>query len=130
MILYRNSKYGFSLVLPASWKGYTASWSRWEGSVFDGNGELKQVLHGPELRIRHPKWTEDNPREDLPVMIFTIPQWRQEPIVSAAPFGAGKLGRNRKYVFGVPPRWDYDFAEGWEEAGKILTSLHTFEPAK
>lgn len=131
-IEYRNRKYGFRFTLPESWKGYQVLWSEWEGSVFGSDGNVKHILRGPNLLIRHPKWTQENPREDMPIMIFTIPQWNEGPIVSAAPFGPAELGRNRKYVFAVPPRWDYDFSEGYEEAEKLLTpsSLHTFPPAK
>jgi hypothetical protein len=131
-IQYRNRKYGFRFTLPESWKGYRVSWSEWEGRVLVSDGNVEHVLRGPLLIIRHPKWTEANPREDMPIMIFTIPQWNEGPIVSAAPFGPGELGRNRKYVFAVPPRWDYDFSEGYEEAEKLLTasSLHTFAPEK
>ena len=131
-IEYRNAEYGFSLTLPESWKGYRVLWSEWDGSVLTVDGTAERVLRGPRLQIRHPKWTEQNPREDMPIMIFTIAQWNEGPVVSAAPFGPAELGRNRKYVIAVPPRWDYDFAEGWEEAQKILTteSLHPFAPTK
>jgi len=131
-IEYRNREYGFCFTLPESWKGFRLLWSEWQGSVLTTNGEVAHVLRGPKLQIRHPKWTQENPREDMPIMIFTIAQWNESPIVSAAPFGPAELGRNRKYVFAVPPRWDYDFSEGYEEAEKILTpaSLHTFAPEK
>jgi hypothetical protein len=131
-IEYRNTKYGFSFTLPESWKGYLVLWSEWQGNVLGSDGSVARVLRGPEVKIRHPKWTEENPREDLPLMIFTIAEWNEHPNVSAAPFDPGEFGRNRKYVFAVPPRWDYDYAEGWEEAEKILgsKSFHTFSPAK
>jgi hypothetical protein len=68
----------------------------------------------------------------MPIMIFTIAQWNDGPIVSAAPIEPAELGRNEKYVFAVPPRWDYDFSEGYEEAEKLLTPsyLHTFASGK
>ena len=79
-----------------------------------------------------PKMDSRESREDMPIMIFTIAQRNASPIVSAAPFHPTELGHNRKYVFAVPPRWDYDFSEGYEEAEKILApaSLHTFAPVK
>ena len=130
-IEYRNGEYGFSFTLPESWKGYRVVWSEWGGSVLTTNGEVAHDLRGPKLLIRHPKWTQDTPHEDIPIMIYTIAQWNESPIVSAAPFDPGELGRNSKYVFAVPPRWDYDFSEGYAEAEKILspTALHTFAPA-
>ena len=129
---YRNVEYGFSLTLPESWKGYRVSWSEWEGSILRDDGSVAREFRGPKLRIRHPEWTEEHPREDLPIMIFTIGHWSEDPVVSAAPIGPAELGRNQKYVLALPPRWDYDFAEGWEEAQQILTpdSLHTFAPSK
>jgi len=130
-IEFRNTRYGFSFFLPESWKGYQVLWSEWEGDVLNDDGSVARTFRGPELKIRHPKWTQQNPWEDMPIMIFTIAQWNQHPNVSAAPFDPGEIGRNKKYVFAVPPRWNYDFSEGWEEAQKILNSesLRTFSPS-
>jgi hypothetical protein len=131
-IEYVNKEYGFRFTLPESWKGYGILWSEWQGEVLANSGEKSHASRGPELRIRHPRWTKESPREDMPIMIFTLAQWSENPIVSAAPFDPAEFGRNKKYVFAVPPRWDYDFSEGYEEAEKILVpaSLHTFAPAK
>jgi hypothetical protein len=76
-IEYRNVEYGFSLTLPESWKGYRVMWSDWGGSVLKDDGSSERVVRGPRLQIRHPKWTEQNPREDMPIMIFTISQCRE-----------------------------------------------------
>jgi hypothetical protein len=129
---YTNKEYGFSFSLPESWKGYKVLWSEWQGNVLAPSGEMTHVLHGPKLQIRHPNWTQGHPYEDMPILIFTTAQWNEAPVVSAAPFGPTELGRNRKYVFAVPPRWDYDFSEGYEEAEKILipSSLHAIAPGK
>jgi hypothetical protein len=42
---------------------------------------------------------------------------------------ATELGRNNLYVFALPPRWNYDFSEGHEEAENIIKSnpLKTIE---
>lgn len=129
-IEYKNSEYGFTFKLPASWKGYKILWSEWRGTVIGSNGSVDHTLRGPKLVIRNPKWTQEDPWEDMPILIYTIAQWNEGPVVSAAPIDSWELGRNKKYVFAVPPRWDYDFAKGYEEAEKILTaaSLHTFAP--
>jgi hypothetical protein len=129
---YINREYGFRFTLPESWVGYRILWSEWQGNVLTNRGEVAHHLRGPRLVIRHPKWTQEKPHEDMPILIYTIAQWREGPVVSAAPLYPKELGRNQKYVFAVPPRWDYDFSEGYEEAEKILTplSLHTFAPRK
>ena len=49
-------------------------WSEWEGSVLRDDGSVARDFQGPKLQIRHPKWTEENLREDTPIMIFTIAQ--------------------------------------------------------
>jgi hypothetical protein len=87
---------------------------------------------GPILTIRHPLWTKDNPREDIPIMVFTLAQWdlvqKEQLIVSAAPFPPTELGRNNRYVFALPPRYDDDELTGYEEVESIMRSspLHAF----
>jgi hypothetical protein len=111
-VVYLNRQYGFRFYLPKSWAGYTILEEDWTPQA------------GAIVRIRHPRWTEESPREDIPIMIFTQQQWRdiqsEKLIVSAAPFPPSELGHNQKYVFALPPRWNYDLLDGWEEAQKIL----------
>ena len=113
-VVYVNRDYGFRFYLPASWTGYKILKDEWGPP----GGQS-----GPEIIIRHPLWTDENPREDIPIMVFTRKQWRdvenEELIVTAAPFPPGELGRNKRFVFASPPRWYYGFSDGWEEALKI-----------
>ena len=55
-------------------------------------------------------------------MVFTLEQWKSlgEFHVSPAPFPPSELGRNRKYVFALPARYNYDFLDGWEQVDSIL----------
>ena len=53
--------------------------SEWRGNVLGSVGTVTLVLRGPEVKIRRPKWTEKNPREDLPLIIFTIAAWNEHP---------------------------------------------------
>jgi hypothetical protein len=119
-IVYRNAEYGFCFAMPANWKGYTIVNEQWNGAPLDGG----PALTGSKLLIRNPAWTAEDPREDIPIMIFTSAQWRRvkkEGIaVSAAPFGPFQLGHNRRYVFALPPRFDFDQLPGVEEVGKLL----------
>lgn len=65
-------------------------------------------------------------------MIFTTSQWNSyitgDFYTSAAPFNASELAHNNRYVFALPPRWDYDFSQGYQEAENILSTkpLHPF----
>ena len=86
----------------------------------------KSTETGPKLLIRNPQWTENVHYEDIPVLVFTIAQWNaykaEDFAVSAAPILASELGRNNKYVFALPPRWDYDYSKGYQEAQSIIKS--------
>jgi hypothetical protein len=119
-LVYTNKTYGFRFALPASWKGYSIVVKSW------GEGQ------GPLILIRHPLWTEANPRQDIPIMVFTLTQWnlvqQGKLSVSAAPVGPDKLGQNSKYVFGLPPRYNFAFPTGYEEVEEILKHdpLHAF----
>lgn len=127
-IEYKNTRYGFSFSLPAGWKDYKIVTDTWEGSDTAKGG----VEHGPLIYIRHPAWTKENPRQDIPIMIFTVAQWESVQqgnyLVNAAPIVPNELGRNRKYVFALPPRANYADLAGVEEVDDILRHgpLHPF----
>lgn len=130
LIEYRNTDYGFSFALPGSWEGYSIVMDKWEGYPLDVKNAAK--IEGPKILIRHPRWTNLNLRQDIPIMIFTHAQWdliQQEKLsVGAAPIGPSELGRNANYVFALPARYNYAFPEGYEEVESILQSkpLKTF----
>jgi hypothetical protein len=118
-LVYRNAEYGFCLGLPASWNGFKVLTERWSGNG-NGSGET-----GPRLTIRNPRWSEDKPYQDIPILVFTPAQWgavdRGEFNVSAAPIGPSGLGRNQKYVFALPPRFaGFDDAIGTSEVLQLL----------
>ena len=120
-IEYRNSQYGFSFSLPESWKGYSIVEDKWEGSALGGDVTVEQ---GPIILIRHPQWTSADPRQDIPVMIFSLDQWGSLQLakfhIGAAPIGPDELGRNSNYVFALPARYNYAFPTGFEEVEQIL----------
>jgi hypothetical protein len=121
-IVYDNTEYGFEFNLPASWKGYSIVAGEWEGLPAGGTEPIET---GTQIVIRHPLWTADKQRQDIPIMIFTISQWealqREEFHIGAAPIGPGELGRNSRYVFALPARYNYSFPTGHEEVEKILS---------
>jgi hypothetical protein len=125
-LVYRNNRYGFSFSLPESWEGYTIVTDQWEGLSLEGAKKGRVVERGPLLSIRHPQWTSKNPRQDIPIMIFTLEQWKslqQEKFsVGAAPVGPKEIDRNSKYVFALPARYNYAFLTGYEEVERILES--------
>ena len=59
-------------------------------------------------------------------MIFTISQWnalQQDKFhIGAAPIGPSELGRNSRYVFALPARYNFAFPTGYQEVEKILKS--------
>lgn len=125
-VVYFEKKYGFRFFLPKSWKGYSILVEEWTGRPVTEEAESK-TQHpetGPEIIVRHPLWTDDHPRQDIPIMIFTHAQWKlihnHELAVSAAPVPPCELSHNAQYVFGLPPRYNFAFETGYEEVGKIL----------
>jgi hypothetical protein len=125
-IEYRNADYGFTFSLPESWKGYSIVAQQWEGFPDNTNGpdQGNAPVYGPEILIRHPQWTSANPRQDIPIMVFTLVEWEQvqqaKLTVGAAPIPPSELGRNAIYVFALPARYNYAFPTGYEEVEKIL----------
>ncbi|SHI19880.1 Signal transducer regulating beta-lactamase production, contains metallopeptidase domain [Sporobacter termitidis DSM 10068] len=132
-IVYKNTQYGFNFDLPAEWKGYKIVSEEWKGTPLT---DQQAATTGPQLLIRNPKWTKDTPTQDIPIMVFTMKQWDdvQEGniAVSAAPILPSELGRNSKYVFALPPRYNYAFPAGYEEVDQLLQGkpLHANESFK
>jgi hypothetical protein len=122
-VIYKNKQYRFLFSLPESWKGYSIVTDNWQGYV-QGDQGIKTITTGPIISIRHPQWTFKNPRQDIPIMIFTLGQWNSlqkgEFFVSAAPVNPTEINRNSKYVFALPPRYNYSFLPGYGEVEKIL----------
>jgi hypothetical protein len=120
-IIYTNNQYGFSFSLPISWKGYQIIESKWEGNPA---GSATIIEQGPIISIRNPKWTSENPYQDIPIMVFTLSQWdslqQGKFHIGAAPIGPSELGRNTRYVFALPARYNFAFPTGYEEVEKIL----------
>ena len=133
MVTYNNTDYGFTFSLPDDWKGYSIIQNTWQGNPITTTTEEET---GPKLLIRNPNWTPAVHYEDIPIMIFTIAQWNSYTAgdfsVSAAPINATELARNNTYVFALPPRWDYDYNQGYIEAENILKSnpLKAFDVIK
>ena len=122
--VYNNTQYGFTFSLPESWKDYKIITEEWEGLSLADSNEGEVVETGSIISIRHPKWTSEEQRQDIPIMIFTIDQWKsleqREFQIGAAPMGPKELARNSKYVFALPARYNYAFPTGYEEVEKIL----------
>lgn len=120
-VVYMNEQYGFEFTLPAGWKGYSIVEGKWEGLPIGGETPVES---GPTISIRHPLWTQGVPRQDIPIMVFTAAQWdalqKEEFHIGAAPVGPSELGRNSKYVFALPARYNFAFPEGYEEVEQIL----------
>jgi hypothetical protein len=127
--LYKNAEYGFTFALPETWEGYQIVSDSWEGISTD----QQQMESGPILLIRHPEWTQEKPRQDIPIMIFTLKQWlsleQGEFHIGAAPIGPTLLGQNNEYVFALPARYNFAFLEGYEEVENILNN-NPLQPKK
>lgn len=134
-IVYVNSRFGFRFTLPSSWKGFKVEESEWTGAFIDEPEAGKQPpapQKGPILSIVSPLSTPEIPRQSIPIMVFRIDQWaliEQEKIsVSGAPMPPTELGRNAKFVFALPPRYNFNDESSSEEIAKIIASkpLHAF----
>lgn len=122
-VMYSNSQYGFSFALPKSWKDYSIITDKWAGLPIGGN-QAEET--GPMIAIRHPLWTSENRRQDIPIMIFTLDQWKSLKAdkfhIGAAPINPNELGHNNRYVFALPPRYNYAYLTGYKEVEQILNN--------
>jgi hypothetical protein len=129
---YRNTDYGFSVTLPLSWKGYLVVNDVWKAYSLNASQSSTSDETGPLLSVRNPLWSTSTPRQDIPIMVFSLSQWDlliQDKIhIGAAPINPSELGRNAKYVFALPARYNFAYPVGYEEVDAILQTkpLHGF----
>jgi len=124
--VYRNEHYGLSVNLPKDWTGFTVT----------EEADVYAQPPGILLVFTHPKSTAQKPYERLPILIYPISEWPciSEPDGScyrgAAPFPPGELTRNSSYVFALPPRYNYDFSEGFQALDDAIRAgaVTAFEP--
>jgi hypothetical protein len=120
--------------LPANWEGFLIRNSTWEGVKSGDQGDVV-AEQGPMISIVHPESSTQHPRQDIPIMVFTMEQWDRmqqgEWHIGAAPIGPFELERNSHYVLALPARYNYAFPEGWEEVEQILQDhpIVAFEPS-
>jgi hypothetical protein len=127
--IYKNEEHGFELNLLDSWKDYSIVADFWTGQLLDGS---QKQIQGPKIIIENPKNTENQCWQNLPILIFTKPEWtliEQENLsVSAAPIGPQKIGENQNYVFALPPRWiGFTDCLGQDEAQEIIKTFKISE---
>lgn len=126
-IVYKNTQYGFKFSLPQSWKGYSIVSSKWDGVAVGNQQAVETIVEtGPLISIRHPQWTSSKPRQDIPIMVFTLSQWNSlqqgKFHIGAAPIGPSELARNSNYVFALPARYNFAFPVGYQEVEQILAN--------
>lgn len=125
---YKNTKYGFQMTFPDSWKGYIVVERGWQGNRVDN---FSEKFTGPELIFKNPKTTPTQAYQDIPIMVISHVVWdliqSEQVAVSAAPIGPEKVGENDRYVFATPPRW-YGFTDaiGFQEAVNIVKTFKAF----
>lgn len=92
------------------------------------------VESGPRIAIHHPEFTAEHPRQEIPIMVFTIKQWgglgAGKWWIGAAPIPPIELTRNDGYVFALPALYNYAFLAGWEEVEEIIQTdaIRSFGP--
>ncbi len=122
---YRNTEYGFSMNLPDTWKGFEVIEDEWKGDSLDDTNQVATgTTKGPIVSIRHPDWEYKSPRQDIPIMVFTISQWNNMQAdkfhIGAAPINPSEIGRNSRYVFAIPARYNFAYLTGYEEVDQII----------
>jgi hypothetical protein len=118
-IVYDNTEYGFTFFLPESWPGYTVITGQWEKSVPKGSADEKMMKKGPQIFIRHPRWTSEDPRQDIPIMIFSHSQW--DLLQQTLPTWSRVLAHNAQYVFVTSySRYQDSYLPGCDEVESIL----------
>ena len=123
-LYYENLEYGFKFKLPKTWENFTVVIDEWTATSIEPTETDQDTISGVKLLIRHPKWTEEVKRQDIPIMVIPVDQWQlileDKFHIGVAPIRPSELGRNDQYVFALPARYNFAFPTGFEEVETIL----------
>jgi len=122
---YQNTKYGLTFYLPASWKGYSLLLQEWQTdtNLVDQGGPSER---GMMISIRHPQWTQSDPYQDIPIVVFSRNQWTALKKGGLWPnlYAGGvmdEMWHNDRYVFALNSRYTWGELKGWEEVTRIVS---------
>jgi hypothetical protein len=133
-VVYHNTQYGLTFFLPPNWQGYSVLTQQWTGNEYDEKLDRPgPVVHGPMIVLRHPHWAPDNLHQDIPILVFTRQQWKEDAGGGGLGIYAGgyesELSHNSKYVFAINDRFNWaEDLNGCDEANDIIAENTTASP--
>ncbi|NLO10249.1 MAG: hypothetical protein GX129_10350 [Clostridiales bacterium] len=127
-IEYLNEEYNFGIYLPKEWEGLQTSTSK-----ETGDEDLDELFRKIDdefivMNIRHPKWTVEEPYQDISFAIFRTEQWNDN--VAAAVNDDFDLlplqipGGGHEFVFRSNPMAYNSSFKGHEEVVEIVGDGH------
>jgi len=125
---YLNDEYNFAIYLPKDWEGLTVSRSQ-----ETGDKDLDELFNKIDeeflvVNIRHPKWTKEEPYQDISIAIFRANEWNEN--VSDAVEGDFDLlplnipGGGYEYVLRSNPTAYKSSLKGYSEVMEIIGDDH------
>lgn len=129
--LYKNEQYGFKMIFPDSWKGFTVTEDVWKGWPTTTEPGFEDEYEGAKITFGNPKWTLRENWQNIPIMVFTTDVWKLvvdgKLRVSSVLVLPEKVGENKNFVFATSPRWTFDNNLGVEEAIAIVKTFKGFK---
>ena len=124
---YQNAQYGLTFFLPASWRGYSVSIHQLQDERYSPAKDRQIIVgHTPMITLRHPQWQAGVPYQDIPILVFTRPQWDalHQGKLWPSLYAGGimeELWHNRKYVFAISSRYNPDDSvNDWREVANVV----------
>lgn len=124
-VRYSHKEFGLTIFLPVTWQGYSVAIQQWRGmSYLPDQDRTGTTAEGPMIVLRHPRVQSGERWQDMPIMVFTHPQWAADKQGRFATGAGGfdqELWHNSKYVFALSSRYNADDSvNGWKEVAEIL----------
>ncbi|HEU5397073.1 MAG TPA: hypothetical protein VFV81_07890 [Verrucomicrobiae bacterium] len=124
-LVYHNSEFDFTFSLPSYWAGYSVQTNEWQSAAYLSDADQTEVTErGPMIVFRNPYWTVNDPRQDIPILVFTRRQWEKYWQPQGFSVSAGgieeEIAHNDRYVFVINSRFNWGDLPGAEDAGRIV----------
>jgi hypothetical protein len=133
-VVFNNPKFELRFLLPSNWRGYSVLMEQWDNKNYEASADKWRISeHGPIITLRHPNWRLDDPRQDIPILVFTRGQWSalNQGKLWPSKYAGGvfdELSHSRTYVFAISSRYNWDELKGSMEAACVVERNRAIAP--
>ena len=142
-LVYTNNTYGFRLILPDTWAGYTVTDNTFGSDAVSAEASISGVetsVDCAQILLFSPQYASNSDVQPVIIIVFKLSDWttfdldtegpdyRQVVTSAGGAEGSQSLGQNNQYVFSIGTReYGFQYTTGVDEAQAISGTISAFD---